>query len=106
MTRKSHPDPRRMGTHPMSLHWGGLERRCLLHTPPGHESLEAVPVVLMFHGAGGTARWTIEETGLTRIADHEGFLAVFPEGVPAKPDEPPSFRRNPQLWNDGSGRGA
>src|SRR5687767_12465191 len=96
---------RQPGTHRLSLHWAGLERRFLLHVPTGYDGTSAVPVLLMFHGAGGTARWTVQETGWTEKADRDGFLAVFPDGVPANPAEPPSFRRNPQLWNDGSGRG-
>ncbi len=96
---------RRPGTHRLHLPWGGYDRQYLLHVPPHLDRSAALPVVLMFHGAGATARWTVEETGWVQKADREGFLAVFPEGVPAFPGDPPSFRRNPQLWNDGSGRG-
>src|SRR5207245_1310631 len=72
--------------------------------PPGYDGREPVPVVLMIHGAGGTARWTLAETGWGAKADQEGFLAVFPQGTPPDPRRPAHFRTNPQLWNDGPAR--
>jgi polyhydroxybutyrate depolymerase len=57
---------------------------------------------MMLPGAGGTARWTMNETGWGDKADAEGFLAVCPEGTPADPTRPASFRNNPLLWYPGS----
>lgn len=94
------------GTHRLALQHDGLRRSFLVHVPASYAETEKLPVVLMLHGAGATALWTVQETGWIATADRVGFLAVFPEGVPVHPHEPPSFRRNPQLWNDGSGRGA
>src|SRR5436190_19501996 len=62
-------------------------------------------VVLMLHGAGGTAAWTLEETRLDTMADRAGFLLVLPEGTRADPSRPAGFLANPQVWNDGSPRG-
>jgi polyhydroxybutyrate depolymerase len=59
----------------------------------------------MIHGAGGTSAWTMDETGWGMKGDKEGFLAVFPDGIAVVPSRPPKFMTNPQLWNDGSGRG-
>jgi polyhydroxybutyrate depolymerase len=83
---------------------GGLERHYLLHIPPSYDGRAAVPVVLMFHGAGGKGGGALRETGWGEKADRAGFLAVFPDGVPPDPSSRASFSRNPQLWNDGSGR--
>src|SRR5262249_17835389 len=63
------------------------------------------PVVLMLHGAGGTAAWTLEETRLDTMADRAGFLLGLPEGTRADPRRPPGFLSNPQVWDDGSPRG-
>lgn len=94
------------GDHEWAVPFGGGERGYLVHVPPGHAAGRALPAVLMLHGAGGTARWTAEETRWPEAADRGGFLAVFPEGTPADPTRPPGFLRNPQLWNDGSPRSA
>jgi len=92
------------GNHVLSIAVCGLERRYVVHVPPdyGHNALW--PVVIIFHGGGGTARTIMWETGFAEKADQEGFLAVFPEGTSPDPSRPGRFIGNPQTWNDGSER--
>jgi polyhydroxybutyrate depolymerase len=92
------------GDHSLTLRVGDLERRYLLHVPPNYDGQKPVPIVIMFHGGGGTGRGAMRETGWTDKADKEGFLAVFPEATPPDPTQPSRFRTNGQIWNDGSGR--
>ncbi|MEZ4412241.1 MAG: PHB depolymerase family esterase [Gemmatimonadales bacterium] len=80
-------------------------RRALLREPPGPDTGRRRPAVMLLHGAGGTAKLALENTGWTRIADREGLLLVYPEGTRRDPAAPPKFLQNPQAWNDGSGRG-
>jgi polyhydroxybutyrate depolymerase len=100
------PEMVKPGDHHFSLNIGGLKRKYLVHVPKSYEGKNAVPVVVMIHGAGGTSDWTLTETGWGDKADKEGFLAVFPDGVPVDQTKAPKFLTNPQLWNDGSKRGA
>ena len=44
-------------------------------------------------GMGGTAEWTLTETGWGARADRAQFLAVFPEGLPLDPNEPANVAR-------------
>jgi polyhydroxybutyrate depolymerase len=81
----------------------GQARRAFVARPPGGP--DAMPAVIMLHGAGGTAAIAVTQTGWDRKGLEHGFLAVFPEGTLRDPSRPPEFRRNPQTWNDGSGRG-
>src|SRR4051794_15622168 len=90
------------GLNRVHLIAGGVRRRYLAHVPAAHAGEAALPVVLMLHGAGATARWAMLETRLTEKADAAGFLAVFPEGLPPQPGKPTSFLDNPLCWNDGS----
>lgn len=92
------------GDHTLTLKVGELERRYVVHVPPKLDAQKAVPVVVVFHGGGGTAKAVMEQTGWARKADEAGFLAVFPEATPPDPDKPAKFSGNPQTWNDGSGR--
>lgn len=46
----------------------------------------------------------MRETGWTKKAEKEGFLAVFPEGTREDPTAPARFATNGQTWNDGSNR--
>ena len=44
------------GDHSLTLRVGDLERRYLLHVPTNYENQKPVPIVIMFHGGGGTGR--------------------------------------------------
>ncbi len=92
------------GTHSFAILVKGVERSYLVHIPASYDHAKKWPVVVMFHGGGGTAKDAMSETGWTAKADKEGFLSVFPEGTRSDPTRPPRFRGNPQSWNDGSKR--
>jgi polyhydroxybutyrate depolymerase len=57
----------------------GIERTFYVHGPLG--APRPLPLVLVFHGGGGTAAGTARLTGMNRVADEHRFLAVYPEGV-------------------------
>lgn len=66
----------------------GVERTYLVYTPARQLTYPA-PVVLAFHGGGGSARSMDKFCGgITVCADKEGFIIVFPEGLS-------------KSWNDG-----
>lgn len=104
----SNPDPVQQpmasGTQTVSVDVEGVQRKYMLHVPEGWQDKPSLPVVLMFHGGGGTAQGAIRETSWIEMAEKEGFLVVFPEGMPPNPALPSSFSGNPQRWNDGSDR--
>jgi polyhydroxybutyrate depolymerase len=84
IARTSREDPKH------SLTVGGMERDYLLHVPPGMQSGRAVPLVLAFHG-GGARAWSMPGlTHLDELADGEGFLVAYPDGLDRR-------------WNDGRG---
>jgi polyhydroxybutyrate depolymerase len=83
----------------------GLERTYIVHVPDGAKADDALPVVLMLHGAGGTAAGGAERYGWNEKADEESFLAVYADASRRDQSSPASFVDNPQAWNDGSGRG-
>ena len=92
------------GTHVFQISAGGLQRSYIVHAPLNYQEKQALPVVIMLHGGGGTASAAMLETGWDNKAEKEGFLAVFPEAMARDPSQKSSFARNPQLWNDGSDR--
>jgi polyhydroxybutyrate depolymerase len=93
-----------MTTTSHALESGGRRRRYLVHAP---SALAAgrVPAMVVLHGAGGTAEWTLEETDWDKTADREEFLLIVPEGTRADTSRPAGFLDNPQDWNSGGGRG-
>jgi polyhydroxybutyrate depolymerase len=75
------------GTYEVEIESGGRRRTYLLHVPPG---LDGAPraLVIALHGGGGRAKQMDDLTHFTSIADREGFLLAFPDGVDKN-------------WNDG-----
>lgn len=78
------------GRHTIQV--AGVRRAYLLHLPASPEPGRPLPLILVFHGAGGDAAGIARHTGLTRAATTRGYAAVYPEGVGRR-------------WNDGRGVG-
>jgi polyhydroxybutyrate depolymerase len=74
-----------------TLEVAGLRRSYLLHLPATHQPGEPLPLLLVFHGAGGDAAGIARHTGLTEAATGRGYAVVYPDGVDRR-------------WNDGRGR--
>jgi len=71
-----------------TLGHGGINRTYLLHVPSGLHEGKSAPLVFVFHGGGGDGMSMARLTGFDKLADREGFIAVFPDGVSHN-------------WNDG-----
>jgi polyhydroxybutyrate depolymerase len=76
-----------------------LERSYTVHVPEEIGS-KPVPLVVFFHGKGGSSDWAEEETGWSEKADREGFIVVYPEGTPPNRQKKAKFLSNPLGWND------
>lgn len=92
------------GTYERTISWNGLDRTYAVHVPECVQDNQPLPVVLMFHGGGGTAKGVSRDAGWKEKADQECFMVIFPDGVPPDPQKPASLTSNPQTWNDGSER--
>ncbi len=92
------------GSHTLAMTVNGSERTYIVHVPTTYKPQSSSAVVIMLHGGGGTARAALWETGWAVKSEKEGFLVVSPNAMARDPSQPGSFARNPQLWNDGSGR--
>ena len=65
-----------------SLPHDGLERTFRVHVPPAHDGSAALPLVLVLHGGGGSGEQIeLRSSGMSPIADREGFIAVYPDGT-------------------------
>lgn len=69
------------GTYERQLVSGGQVRQYRLHVPPGYRAGTPAPLVFGFHGARSTAAWFEEASGLSRLADEAGFIAVYPQAA-------------------------
>lgn len=58
----------------------GLEREYILHLPKNYGS-ENLPMVLAFHGGGGSAKQMKRFSKFNNMADKENFIVVYPNSV-------------------------
>lgn len=67
----------------------GRERGFYLYTPASYDAQQPAPLLLALHGGGGSGRRMNKLTGgLNTLADREGFVVVYPDGLD-------------KYWNDG-----
>jgi polyhydroxybutyrate depolymerase len=52
-----------------------------VHVPAGHDGIAPLPLVVALHGAFSTARKFERDSGFSLLADREGFLVVYPQGI-------------------------
>ena len=69
------------GTKTASLGFGGKVRSYLVHVPKGYSGSQTYPVVFAFHGLSDNAAKMEAMTGFDALADKEGFLGVYPDGL-------------------------
>jgi polyhydroxybutyrate depolymerase len=67
------------------LQSSGQARQYLLHVPATYKPEEPSALVLVFHGAGIAAERFEDYSGFTHVADREGFLIVYPQGLGVEP---------------------
>jgi polyhydroxybutyrate depolymerase len=75
---------------PQFLQVDGMGRAYLLYVPET-EKARKMPLVIVLHGAGGTAAGMQQLTGFDALANEQKFIVAYPEGIDNK-------------WNDGRGR--
>ena len=78
---------------PRTLQFGGVTRRYYLHLPSTWHRGRPAPLVLVVHGGGGRASGIAPHTGFSRLAEREGFVVAYPQGLNGR-------------WNDGRGYAA
>jgi polyhydroxybutyrate depolymerase len=75
-----------------TLRVDGVERSYFLYLPAGHRGAGSLALVLVFHGASGRAQGFARHTGFSAVAEREGFVVAYPQGLDRR-------------WNDGRGNG-
>lgn len=76
-------------TETFRLTYDGNERIYHVHLPEGYaETADPLPVIIAMHGAGGDGKNMEKITLYSDLADTNGFIAVYPNGLNG-------------IWNDG-----
>jgi len=69
------------GDYDGSLAWAGRERTWLIHVPAAVKHHRPMPLVVALHGGGGRGEGLVAMSGLSDLAEQEGFLVVYPNGT-------------------------
>lgn len=65
----------------------GLSRTYRLFVPSSYDASTELPLLLVFHGGFGSGEQVSRQTGFDEIAEREGFIAVYPDGVTSESRE-------------------
>lgn len=65
----------------MKIREAGFRRSYVVHVPDGYDPSKPYPLVVVLHGAFSTARQIEEHSGFSDLADREGFLVLYPNGI-------------------------
>lgn len=59
----------------------GFRRTFRVHVPPSYDGTRAMPMVVAIHGAFSSSRKLERESGFSDLADREGFIVLYPNGI-------------------------
>ena len=62
----------------------GRTRSYRIHFPPQYDGETPLPLVFVIHGGGGNGKGAQESYGMDVLADEQGFITVYPDGVGPK----------------------
>lgn len=74
----------------------GVRRHFRLYVPTTLREGEAAPLLIALHGGLGTSEQFAVNSGFDELAEANGFIVVYPDGIRAVPDRP-----GLQTWNGG-----
>lgn len=69
------------GRYDLTLDHDGVTRKYVLNAPAGYDPAKPVPLVIALHPYPGTGAAMSELAGLDAVAEREGFLVAYPDGV-------------------------
>jgi polyhydroxybutyrate depolymerase len=98
-------DPGTLRTAGIVFPHQGRVRTAELVVPTGTPPAAGWPVVLLLHGAGGSAHQALEKNGWQSVATREHFAIVAADGTPKNEGRRAVFIGNPRTWNSGTGSG-
>jgi len=76
------------GDYSFTIDHAGLARSYLVHVPRSYDPAKPTPLLMAFHGGGGTMYFQADDEnyGLISKSESAGFIAVFPNGYSRFPE--------------------
>jgi polyhydroxybutyrate depolymerase len=67
------------GDQQITVQVGAQQRTCVVHLPRSYDGKRPLPLLIAFHGTGGTGQGFMGE--FRALADQQGFIAACPDGI-------------------------
>lgn len=65
----------------LTIEVGGMQRRYILHVPPGYDGKTPMPMLIDWHPLTQTGAYQRRSSGYAALGDKEGFVTLFPDGI-------------------------
>jgi polyhydroxybutyrate depolymerase len=97
--------PHPAGSFRLTLNSAGETRYTRVHVPPDAPTGRQLPLVLAFSGAGATGAFMQRQSGLSHVADRNGFIVAYPSSFGKHPfwslnDDAPNGPQDLRFVND------
>ena len=63
-----------------TIGYDGINREYLLYIPDSYDGITSIPLMLNFHGFGGSASEYMIEADMRSLAESDTFILVYPQG--------------------------
>ena len=67
-------------TNAQTLVHDGMNREYILYVPNSYDGTSSIPLLLNFHGFGGSASQFMQEADMRSLAEADTFILVYPQG--------------------------
>jgi polyhydroxybutyrate depolymerase len=78
---KDNPAGSKTYKNTVDIKLNGFRRTYLVHIPPGYNPQNPLPLIVVIHGAFDTAAGMEKFSGFSKLADREGFIVLYPNGM-------------------------
>ena len=69
-----------LNTNAQAIVHDGIDREYILYIPNSYDGTSSVPLMLNFHGFGGSASQFMQEADMRSLAEANTFILVYPQG--------------------------
>ena len=69
-----------LNTNAQSIVHDGVNREYVLYIPNSYDGTSSVPLMLNFHGFGGSASDYMQEADMRSLAEADTFILIYPQG--------------------------
>jgi len=74
------PEGCSLNNNVQSIVYDGINREYVLYIPDSYDGTSSVPLMLNFHGFGGSASDYMQEADMRSLAEVDTFILVYPQG--------------------------